>query len=515
MNGVLGGFKNMLRRWRINLKNKKKKEEQNKITRYPRLTSFIYSTIAIIYSPFGYMFSRSNKQASTEQPKLYKKIEKINLKLDEVIVGNKENIKSIVKEIETIKKEINVPMTTESKNYFDSKIKEIEIKTKFIENPTKITPIEAKVISESLEKNAKKINKPKNINKELLKQLPISVVVTKELLSEKKEQTKKKEQNYVIGNTNFIKKANKEIKEVTDKIKEIEIKIPNIKQYNHYYDLENDLKYLRKKIETLKEQYDQIKDKISIDIELDKYELYKSPKKIIETLELIDKDLKLIESKKQELLTKKEIKQEEQKPQDKKQEQKQQKEQKKQEVDDVIKAQQLVLNNIINQNKYFDDYMKKMLKSANKKRTILTSLSNFSNIILNFTVSLLPISLFKNKLFGTLVSSIMINNSIKTMRRMLNPKLKINYQLFIDNYNDSKSILRDTYDMCTNSLEELNELKNELSLYNSNEIEQLLFKIELIENNIKNQMKALNIKKETVEKVYIKIRNNDLWKTKL
>ena len=64
--------------------------------------------------------------------------------------------------------------------------------------------------------------------------------------------------------------------------------------------------------------------------------------------------------------------------------------------------------------------------------------------------------------------------------------------------------------MCTNSLEELNELKNELSLYNSNEIEQLLFKIELIENNIKNQMKALNIKKETVEKVYIKIRNNDL-----
>ena len=104
----------------------------------------------------------------------------------------------------------------------------------------------------------------------------------------------------------------------------------------------------------------------------------------------------------------------------------------------------------------------------------------------------------------------MINNSIKTMRRMLNPKLKINYQLFIDNYNDSKSILRDTYDMCINSLDELNELKNELLLYNSNEIEQLLFKIEIIENNIKNQMKALNIKKETVEKVYIKIRNNDI-----
>ena len=505
MNGVLGGFKNMLRRWRINLKNKKKKEKQTKITKYPRLTSFIYSTIAIIYSPFGYMFSKSNRQASTEQPKLYKKIEKINLKLDDVIIGNKENIKSIKKEIETIKKEIDIPMTTESKNYFNSKIKELEIKTKFIESPNKITPIEAKVISESLEKNIKKINKPKKVNKELIKQLPISLVVTKELLSEKKEPTKNKIQTNVIKNTNFIKEANKEIKDVTTKIKEIEIKIPNIKQYNHYYDLENDLKYLRKRLEILKEQYEQIKDKITIDIELDKYELYKSPKKIVESLELIDNDLKLIENKKQELLTKKEIKPKEQKTQEKKQEQKQKKEQKKQEVDDVIKAQQLVLNNIIKQNKYFDEYMKKMLKSTNKKHTILTSLSNFSNIILNFTVSLLPISLFKNKLFGTLVSSIMINNSIKTMRRMLNPKLKINYQLFIDNYNDSKSILRDTYDMCINSLDELNELKNELSLYNSNEIEQLLFKIELIENNIKNQMKALNIKKETVEKVYIKI----------
>ena len=89
---------------------------------------------------------------------------------------------------------------------------------------------------------------------------------------------------------------------------------------------------------------------------------------------------------------------------------------------------------------------------------------------------------------------------------MLNPKLKINYQLFIDNYNDSKSILYDTYDMCINSLEELNNLKNDLLLYDQKEIKQLLFQIELIENNIKNQIKALNIKKDNLEKVYVKVR---------
>ena len=152
--------------------------------------------------------------------------------------------------------------------------------------------------------------------------------------------------------------------------------------------------------------------------------------------------------------------------------------------------------------------MKKISKSTNKKRTILNSLSNFASVILNFTVSLLPVSLFKNKLIGTLVSSIMINNSIKTMRRMLNPKLKINYQLFIDNYNDSKSILYDIYDMCINSLEELNDLKKDLSLYDQKEIKELLFQIELIENNIKNQIKTLNVKKDNLEKVYVKVKKD-------
>ena len=92
------------------------------------------------------------------------------------------------------------------------------------------------------------------------------------------------------------------------------------------------------------------------------------------------------------------------------------------------------------------------------------------------------------------------------MRRMLNPKLNINYQLFINNYNDSKSILYDTYDMCIDSLEELNILKNDLLVYEQEEIKQLLFQIELIENNIKNQIKTLNVKKDNLEKVYVKIK---------
>ena len=492
MNGVLGSLKNMLKRWRINFRKKKKQDEvkiyNRKITKYPKLTSFIYSTIAIIYCPFGYMFARSNKQASNEQPKLYKKTEKINIKLDEMIVKKENNIKTIEKDIFEVKKQIKIPMSKESKNYFNSKLKEIEIKIQFIKNPDKISNIEAEVINESLEKSAVK---HKNVNKKLLQSLPISLILVKQ----------KKEDKF-----NFIKQANKELKNINEQIKNIENKISNVNQYNHFYDLENELKYLRKKIEDLKEKYEEIKDYLNLEVDYDKYKLCKSPKKIDETLEKIEKDLKLIETKKKEMLNKKE--EDKQKNIAEKKETKKQKEEKKKEkIDDIIKAQQLILNNIMNQNKYFDDYMKKISKTTNKKRTILSSLSNLSTIILNFTVSLLPVSLFKNKLLGTLVSSIMINNSLKTMRRILNPSLKLDYQLFIDNYYNSKNILSDTYQMCDDSLQELTLLKQELLVFGQNDIKQLLFQIELIENNIKNQMKSLNIKKETIEKVYVKTKN--------
>lgn len=494
MNGVLGSLKNMLKRWRINFRKKKKQDEvkiyNRKITKYPKLTSFIYSTIAIIYCPFGYMFARSNKQVRNEQPKLYKKTEKINIKLDEMIVKKENNIKTIEKDIFEVKKQIEIPMSKESKNYFNSKLKEIEIKIQFIKNPDKISNIEAEVIKESLEKSAVK---HKNVNKKLLQSLPISLILVKQ----------KKEDKF-----NFIKQANKELKNINEQIKNIENKISNVNQYNHFYDLENELNYLRKKIEILKEKYKEVKDYLNFEVDYDKYELCKSPKKIDETLEKIEKDLKLIETKKKEMLNKKEEDKQkniEEKKETKKQKEKEEK--KKEKIDDIIKAQQLVLNNIMNQNKYFDDYMKKISKTTNKKRTILSSLSNLSTIILNFTVSLLPVSLFKNKLLGTLVSSIMINNSLKTMRRMLNPSLKVGYQLFIDNYYNSKNILFDTYQMCDNSLQELTLLKEELLVFDQNDIKQLLFQIELIENNIKNQMKSLNIKKETIEKVYVKIKN--------
>ena len=517
MNGVLGGFKNMLRRWRINLKQKKKKklteEKYKKITKYPRLTSFIYSAIALIYSPFGYIFAKSNDQAELEKPKLYKKIEEINIKLDKIIIGEENNIKKIEKEIEKLKEEVKKPMSIETKNYFNNKLKEIEIKTNFIKNPNKISTIEAKIISDSLKQNIanKNINKPKNINRPLLKKLAvIPIALAPEYQKQIKSISNGIQTKSINNELNFIKDANTQFNETEQKIKEIKMKIPTIKEYNHYYDLENDLKYLYQKINLLKCKYVELKNKFNANIELDfdKYKLIKSDNKITEILDEIENDLKLIEIKKEELLTKKVIK-EEQKKAEKKEEKKKEAKTKIKEIDEFVEAKNHVLNNIINQNKYLENYFQKLAKSTNKKKTIFSSLFNFSKTILNFTISLLPVSIFKNKLLGSLVSTIMINNSIKTMRKMVNPKLNINYELFLESYMSNKDIIISTYNICNSSLNELSLLKDELILLGaSKEAKDLLNQIEAIENNILKQMENLKMKNQTLDKVYVKIKKD-------
>ena len=92
---------------------------------------------------------------------------------------------------------------------------------------------------------------------------------------------------------------------------------------------------------------------------------------------------------------------------------------------------------------------------------------------------------------------------------MVNPKLNINYELFLESYMSNKDIITNTYNLCNNSLNELSLLKDELILLGANKEEKdLLNQIEAIENNILRQMENLKIKDKTLDKVYVKIKNN-------
>ena len=173
---------------------------------------------------------------------------------------------------------------------------------------------------------------------------------------------------------------------------------------------------------------------------------------------------------------------------------------------ETIKAQELVVENIIEQNRYLEEYFQKITKATNRKKTLFSSLLNFSKSIVNFAVSLFPIFLFKNKLLGSLVSTIMLNNSIKTMRKMVDPSLEMKY-LLLEEYKNHQQMVIDIYKISNNSLMELADLKKQLvSFYNSNEAKLLLEQITTIEESIIKQLELLKLKDKKISKVLVKIK---------
>ena len=510
MHGVLGGFRNMLRTWRNNLRRKKLQkekelqQEQQKITKFPRLQSFLYSTLAIIYWPIGtILFSKSKvEKVKTEEPKLFKQIQEINLKLDKIIVkDNKRQVEKdlvkIEKQIKKIKQEIQKPMSIDSQQYFQEKTSEIKEKIQYLKLPKsqrKKVMVVPK-IQEKKQEPKKEVLKKESVTLQPKQFKAPSMLVEKELP--------------IDNRVEYIKKTNKELKEIEEKVKEITMKVNSTTVYNNFYVLENKLRELAKKIDFIKQQYKELKIDTVEEIYLfDKKELAKSPKEIGVLIEKVTGTLKLIDIKKEEIFYQKSQKEKHEEIAVKKSEEKKNKEKKEvKQMDEALYAQELLLQNIVNQNNLFEDYMQKLNRSKNKKRTLFSSLFSFSKNVVNFSISLLPFSFFKNKIIGTFLSTIMINNSIKTMRKMANPELEINYEIFDKAYFEGKNLIESSYYMCENSLNELAILKDELLLLGvEKESIMLLKQLEQLEYNIERQKQKLNYKKTKLDKVYTKLK---------
>lgn len=509
MHGVLGGFKNMLRTWRNNLRKKKQKklQEEQKITKFPRLQSFLYSTLAIIYWPIGTVLFSKEKTITikSEQPKIYNQMQNLDLKLDKILLKQiskpvKKDMIRVEKEIARIKQEINRPMSKDSHQYFEEKTQELEAKIKYLKLPT-TQKKEIAVVS-------KNINKKQRIKKQSIKtsNSPLKLQPTPIFIPIINSESVKEIQK--DNRLEYIKKANKEVKEIEEKAKKITSKIDSITTYNSLYTLESRLKELTKKLELLKQQYQDFKiNEVEDTFTFDKIELSKSPKKIEQLIEKVTVSLKKIDSKKDELFYKKaELVKEEKVKQKEVKEKKQEKKEVK-EVNETLYAQELLLQNIMNQNKLLEQYMKKLKYSKNKKKTLFSSLISFSKNIVNFSLSLYPFSFFKNRIVGTFLSTVMINNSIKTMRKMTNPELEIKYEIFDKAYFEGKNLIESSYYMCENSLSELSQLKDELLLLRANKEAIILLKqLEQLENNIEQQKQSLHYKKSKLDKVYIKVK---------
>ena len=513
MNRVLGGFKNMLRQWRINIKRKKVKEKKDK---YTKSKSFAYSLLAILYAPFGYLFNFNNKRKKATKLKLEPLFKEIELKLDHAPLEEDINIEKIEQKVDTLRRKIAKTLLSEQKENYQMRLKKVVVKKDEVKN---------QIIKSSTKEEKNFLNNdPINVNKEKNKlefrPLPFNKIVplTEETSNFQLEQppsfikTKENKTKDIIQkeNLNFIKDANNELKKSYELLNKIEEKITKTTIYNHFYDLENELKLLRQKMEILKEKYKEFEGSFdeSIYMKEDYYKLLKDGKSINIILEKIESDFKAILLKKKNIFyEKKQPKQENEKKKQVTVNLEEEKPIKENKIDlEKIKAQELVLENIIMQNRYLEEHFQKITKTNNRKKTLFSSLLIFSKNIVNFTISLFPFSLFKNKILGSLVSTIMLNNSIKTMRKMVDPNLEAKY-LLLEEYKNQQQMLLHIYKISNNSLIELAILKKQLfSFYNNNEIKLLLEQITTIEESIVKQLELLKLNDKKISKILVKMK---------
>lgn len=119
-----------------------------------------------------------------------------------------------------------------------------------------------------------------------------------------------------------------------------------------------------------------------------------------------------------------------------------------------------------------DDEIKKIRKDMkntslkSKRPTLLKKLSTFFKYSISVGISLIPFGIFKNKLFATLTSGIILNNKIKSMKAIMNNEdaLFINYENILNTIVDRKSCLENTNYVLTDTVNEIDSLKNKIKL---------------------------------------------------
>lgn len=464
-----GSLIDRLRSWNLFLKYKfklwKKKIEENK--RKKKLEKEIKKNIQI--SASGKYYSKPKIVGLTitglvlgifeSKADKQNKITEIENKV--TLLENKIDVLSIEERVDltnTIEKEI---VELRSRNQFNDNIKS-RIRT--CENR-----LEAAKVKSS--------NHIQNINKAKIKVDKSNVSVKK--VGVRSNNRKKGVYTPVLE----IKVLNKQVKDYQKKLKEINDKIKNTTNYNSLYDLEFAVKQLKSRFDDLLNRYSNLKElpgfdnlENIVDIkDIDIFNLRFNAESInlqIKTcnayLDNIENTRKLMLNKKEEKQVEKEQKKEEQKKEDKK-EKEVKKEEKKVEdkILEIKLANKIVVDRMVSERKNLAKFERSISKMGvkQKRRSIFYYTKNILSSIVNFGLSLFPLSLFKNKFIGGLASGIMINNSLRSVRRVLNPEVETIYVLYSDfekELNHTSDYLSSINYVCNDSLNQIREIRNSI-----------------------------------------------------
>ena len=221
MKGSIGGFFNIRRQYRINLKNKLKAKKITKIVIMP----FIF-----VYSIIGYNINIKNKKEKIKQS-------------EQFIIENKKhkqeaNIHTLQYVKDTPKKEIK-----KTKNISLFKVTNNEEKDKQENVLSKPIIIAKKQASKF--KTTKKVQELKNTKQKEQKSEKKIIVETKPAQELKKDKLNTNDQSFIID---WVKIKIEELKKIDEEISELETEIKNCTNYKDTYEMERKTKELLKRL---------------------------------------------------------------------------------------------------------------------------------------------------------------------------------------------------------------------------------------------------------------------------
>lgn len=302
---------------------------------------------------------------------------------------------------------------------------------------------------------------------------------------------------------NYIKQTNKYLKEVKNELNDIEsTDINSTKMDNYKYkveDIKNKIKDIQKQYYDFKHSnvYNLIKDDYDLN-ELDKFEIIKSDENINLYINKCNTILTKINTYKEyKNTTKQDISNE---PKKEEKEVVNQKEENKTKPLIEIENAALMVSRDVEKQKNMVEKLQIRINSYPVYERKVKRLNFFDNLLSNtlkLSISLLPLRIFKSKPLGMLVSGFMLNNSIRSMRKIMVTESPCEYIEFNRLIKTQIDVVNNYKTICIDSLYQINALKEEFKrVYGNNikddDISKVYNKLLTLENQVEMQVDNLN-----------------------
>lgn len=177
----------------------------------------------------------------------------------------------------------------------------------------------------------------------------------------------------------------------------------------------------------------------------------------------------------------------------------------------------IIQENIRKQNKELETIQTDLLKLSKdqKQKKIISKVKLISSAMIGFMIGFLPMKLFKNKFFGFLTASILMNIQIQKMKKLMKgdfQKISLQtYQTILYEVEKKQDTLWKIKEINTNSIQELEKLERKILTFNqNNQNNMLLVQIRTIQKNLlfRNQQIKQNI--EQIKEIETKQKQKTL-----